>query len=81
MQRRVLVRDEGLADTFLLGHAYHALKISHYRDGSDGNDYRSPSRVWKDLPAGMLLFDTYQQVAGCPEIGDPFLSTDSVTRN
>ncbi len=75
LQWHDLVRNEGVEDIYLLGHAYHALKISHYREGFDGNDYRSVSTVWKDIPTGMLLFGTYQHIAGRPEIDDPIIPT------
>ena len=75
LQWHDLVRNEGVEDISLLGHAYHALKISHYREGFDGNDYRSVSTVWKDIPTGMLLFGTYQHIAGRPEIDDPIIPT------
>lgn len=70
-----LMRNEGIEDITLLGHTYHALKISHYREGFDGNGYRSVSTVWKDIPTGMLIYGTYQHIAGAPEIDDPILPT------
>ncbi len=70
-----LMRNEGIEDISLLGHVYHAMKISHYREGFDGNSYRSVSTVWKDIPTGMLLYGTYQHIAGAPEIDDPILPT------
>ena len=81
LQWHDLVRNEGVEDIYLLGHAYHALKISHYREGFEGNDYRSLSTVWKDIPSGVLLFGTYQHIAGRPEIDDPILPTAIVTPN
>ncbi len=73
-----LMRNEGIEDIPLLGHTYHALKISHYREGFDGNGYRSVSTVWKDIPTGMLIYGTYQHIAGAPEIDDPLLPTSIV---
>ena len=70
-----LVRNEGVEDIYLLGQTYHALKISHYREGFDGNGYRSVSTVWKDIPSGMLIYGTYHHIAGAPEIDDPLLPT------
>ena len=70
-----LVRNEGVEDIPLLGQTYRALKISHYREGFDGNGYRSVSTVWKDIPTGMLVYGTYQHIAGAPEIDDPLLPT------
>ncbi len=70
-----LMRNEGIEDISLLGQTYHALKISHYREGFDGNAYRSVSTAWKDIPTGMLIYGTYQHIAGAPEIDDPILPT------
>ncbi len=74
-----LLRNEGVEDILLLGHAYRALKISHYREGYDGNNYRSVSTVWKDLPTGLPIYGTYQHIAGRPEIDDPLLPTAIVS--
>ncbi len=74
-----LVRNEGVEDIFLLGHAYRALKISHYREGYDGNNYRSVSTLWKDIPTGLPIYGTYQHIAGRPEIDDPLLPTAIVS--
>lgn len=70
-----LVRNEGVEDIALLGGAYHAMKISHYREGFDGNNYRSVSTIWKDIPTGMLIYGTYQHISGRPEIDDPLIPT------
>ena len=75
LQWHDLVRNEGVEDIELLGHAYQALKISHYREGFDGNDYRSVSTVWKDIATGMLLYGTYQHISGQPELDDPLIPT------
>ncbi len=66
-----LIRNEGVEDISLLGTTYHALKISHYREGFDGNTYRSVSTVWKDIPTGMILYATYNHIAGRPELDGP----------
>ena len=68
-----LVRNEGVEDLFVLGKVYRALKISHYREGFDGNNYRSVSTVWKDIPTGMLIYGTYQHISGAPVIDDPLI--------
>ena len=75
LQWHDLIRNEGVEDIELLGQAYHALKLSHYREGFGGNDYRSVSTVWKDIPTGMLIYGTYQHIAGQPEIDDPLIPT------
>ena len=74
-----LVRNEGVEDIYLLGKSYHALKISHYREGFNGNNYRSVSTVWKDIPTGMTIYGTYNHIAGQPEIDDPLLPTEIVS--
>ncbi len=70
-----LIRNEGIEDINLLGTVYHAVKISHYREGFDGNIYRSVSTVWKDIPTGVILYATYNHIAGRPELDDPLIPT------
>jgi hypothetical protein len=70
-----VMRNEGVEDIWLIDRVYHALKISHYREGFDGNNYRSVSTAWKDIPTGMLIYGTYQHISGRPEIDDPILPT------
>ncbi len=81
LQWHDLVRNEGVEDIVLLGKQYHALKISHYREGFGDNHYRSVSTVWKDIPTGMLIYGTYQHIAGQPEIDDPLLPTAIIPAN
>ena len=66
-----LIRNEGIEDINLLGTTYHAVKFSHYREGFGGNTYRSVSTVWKDIPTGMILYATYNHIAGRPELDGP----------
>ena len=68
MQWHDLIRNEGIEDINLLGKTYHAVKLSHYREGFDDNGYRSVSTVWKDIPTGMILYGTYNHMAGRPEL-------------
>lgn len=63
-----LIRNEGIEDIELLGTTYHTVKLSHYREGFDGNTYRSVSTVWKDIPTGMIVYATYNHIAGRPEL-------------
>jgi len=70
-----LIRNEGIEDIRLLGTTYQALKISHYREGFDGNIYRSVATVWKDMASGLLIYATYQHISGAPEIDDPLIPT------
>jgi len=66
-----LIRNEGVEDINLLGTTHRAVKLSHYREGFDGNTYRSVSTVWKDIPTGMILYATYHHIAGRPELDGP----------
>ena len=68
-----LLRNEGVEDINLLGHTYHAIKFSHYREGMEGNIYRSVTTVWKDIPTGALLFTTYDHIAGRPALEQAFI--------
>ncbi|MBV8914655.1 MAG: hypothetical protein JOZ05_16640 [Acetobacteraceae bacterium] len=74
-----LMRNEGIEDINLLGRRYHALKLSHYREGFNGNIYRSVSTVWKDLNSGMLIYGTYQHISGTPVLDDPIIPTRIAT--
>ena len=70
-----LLRQEGIEDIKLLGRTYTAMKLSHYREGFDGNTYRSVSTVWKDVATGLLIYGTYQHISGQPELEDPLIPT------
>ena len=70
-----LIRNEGVETINLLGTHYRALKISHYREGFQGNIYRSVSTIWKDIPSGLLIYGTYQHISGAPELDDPLIPT------
>lgn len=70
-----LIRNEGVETIRILDHTYRALKISHYREGFQGNTYRSVATVWKDIPTGLLLYSTYQHISGTPVIDDPLIPT------
>ncbi len=75
LQYHDLIRNEGVEDILLLGKSYHALKISHYREGFGSNVYRSVSTVWKDIPTGLLVYATYNHISGKPELDDPLIPT------
>ena len=70
-----LIRNEGVEHVKLLGTNYDAVKLAHYREGANGNVYRSVSTVWKDLPTGMLIYGTYQHISGTPVTDDPLIPT------
>lgn len=63
-----LIRNEGVEEISLLGTTHRALKLAHYREGFDGNAYRSVFTVWKDLASGLPIYATYQHISGTPEI-------------
>ena len=70
-----LIRNEGVESIKLLGATYQAMKLSHYREGFDGNTYRSVATAWKDMATGMILYSTYQHISGTPVIDDPLIPT------
>ena len=74
-----LIRHDGIEEIRLLGTTYRAMKIAHYREGYDGNTYRSVSTLWKDVATGLPIYGTYQHIAGAPEIDDPLIPTRIVT--
>jgi hypothetical protein len=75
LQWHDIIRHDGVEDIKLLGKTYRAVKLAHYREGYDGNTYRSVATVWKDLASGMLIYATYNHIAGAPEIDDPLIPT------
>ncbi len=70
-----LLRNEGIESIRLLDTTYQAMKMSHYREGAEGNIYRSVSTVWKDMATGMAIYGTYQHIGGAPEINAPRIPT------
>lgn len=70
-----LIRNEGIEHITLLGKTYDAIKLAHYREGANGNVYRSVSTIWKDLPTGLLIYGTYQHISGTPVTDDPLIPT------
>ena len=70
-----LLRNEGVESIKLLGATYQAMKLSHYREGFEGNIYRSVATVWKDMATGTILYSTYQHISGTPVVDDPLIPT------
>lgn len=70
-----LIRNEGVETIKLLGSTYQAMKVSHYREGFEGNIYRSVATAWKDMATGMILYSTYQHISGTPVVDDPLIPT------
>ena len=70
-----LVRNEGIERIKILDATYQAMRLSHYREGFEGNTYRSVATAWKDMATGMILYSTYQHISGVPVIDDPVIPT------
>ncbi len=70
-----LIRNEGVEHIKLLDKTYDAIKLAHYREGTNGNTYRSVSTIWKDVPTGLLIYGTYQHISGAPVVDDPLIPT------
>jgi hypothetical protein len=68
-----ILRNEGIEDLRSLGRVYHTVKISHYREGTPPNTYRSVVTGWKDIDTGMLVYVTYQHISGAPETETPLI--------
>jgi hypothetical protein len=79
LQWHDMIRNEGVENITLLGRTYQAYKISHYREGFEGNNYRSVSTIWKDVPTGLLIYGTYYHISGVPALDDPLIPTAIVT--
>jgi hypothetical protein len=48
---------------------YPAVKLTHEREGLDGNVHRSVVTQRPDLRAGMVAYQNYQRISGRPEPG------------
>ncbi len=70
-----LIRNDGVEDIILLGKTYRAVKLAHYREGYNGNTYRSLATLWTDLLTGLPIYATYQHIAGHPELDSPLIPT------
>lgn len=70
-----LIRNDGVEDIVLLGKPYRAVKLAHYREGTNGNPYRSLATRWIDLVTGLPLYATYQHIAGPPQLDAPLIPT------
>ena len=63
-----LIRHDGIEEIRLLDKVYKAVKLAHYREGFDGNSYRSVSTLWIDLATGLPVYGTYNHISGAPEL-------------
>jgi hypothetical protein len=78
LQWHEILRNDGMEDLHVAGGVHPAMKLSHYREGFDGNDYRAVATVWKDLRTGMIIYLRYFHISGVPEreAWDPTLIRD-----
>lgn len=75
-----VIRNEGVEDLNVAGRVRPALKIAHYREGIEGNVYRSVTTGWKEVSSGMMIYVSYRHISGRPEAGtawDPVAITDA----
>ncbi|MEJ1975143.1 MAG: hypothetical protein WDN49_02850 [Acetobacteraceae bacterium] len=73
-----VLRNDGIEDLAVAGGVHPAMKLSHYREGFEGNTYRSVVTVWKDMRTGMIIYVRYFHISGTPEhtAWDPTLIRD-----
>ena len=64
-----VIRNEGVEDLNVAGRVRPALKIAHYREGIEGNTYRSVTTGWKEISSGMMIYVNYRHISGHPEAG------------
>lgn len=69
LQWHEVIRNDGIETLHVAGQTRPALKLSHYREGFEGNTYRSVVTVWKDMETGMTIYVNYRHIAGAPEVG------------
>lgn len=70
------IRNEGFETVTLAGAVRHTMKVSHEREGFDGNTYHSIVTQWKDMETNMTVYQTYTHLSGRPE---PFTGWDPLT--
>jgi hypothetical protein len=58
------IRNEGIETVTVAGRDLRALRLSHEREGFDGNGYHSVITVWKELRTGMYLKVEHRHIAG-----------------
>lgn len=73
-----VIRNDGVEDLNVFGQIRTALKISHYREGFEGNTYRSVVTGWKDMRTGAMIYVNYRHISGRPEVGTAWDATGLV---
>ncbi len=73
-----VLRNEGMEMLNVFGQVRATLKIAHYREGFEGNSYRSVTTGWKDMRSGAMIYVTYRHISGRPEAGTAWDATGLV---
>ena len=63
------IRNDGFEAINLAGAIRSTMKVTHEREGFDGNSYHSVITLWKDTDTGMTVYTNYIHLAGAPEPG------------
>ena len=78
LQWHELIRNEGMETLHVGNQSRPAIKIIHYREGFDGNSYRSVATAWKDIASGMIIYVNYRHISGSPEPNIAFDPTEII---
>ncbi len=70
------IRHDGYENLNMAGAVRRTMKVTHVREGFDGNSYHSIITQWKDLATNMTIYQNYIHVSGKPE---PNTSWDAIT--
>ena len=63
------IRNDGFEDLNVAGAVRRTMKVSHVREGFDGNTYHSVITQWKEMATGMTVYQNYNHIAGAPVPG------------
>lgn len=69
LQWHETLRNDGRETLNVLGRLWDTMKVSHEREGFEGNTYHSIITVWRDVATGMAVYQNYQHISGHPEPG------------
>ena len=64
-----IIRNDGFENLNVAGSVRRTMKVTHEREGFDGNSYHSVITLWKDVDTGMTIYTNYIHLAGAPEPG------------
>ncbi len=70
------IRHDGFEDLNMAGAVRRTMKVTHEREGFDGNTYHSIITQWKDMQTNMTVYQNYIHISGKPE---PNTSWDAVS--